>query len=105
MTSAMQINFTTKQLFIRRHRTGECTASSTVRTAPHGRPRTMLKSSPLFRPAGFCRLRPSELDGASGTRGLYNPSRLTVRKQYYFRESERGLLAWDVDRLCELSRG
>lgn len=29
---------------------------------------------------------------------------VTVRKQYYFRESERGLLAWDVDRLCELSR-
>ncbi len=28
-----------------------------------------------------------------------------MRKQYYFRESERGLLAWDVDRLCELSRG
>jgi hypothetical protein len=27
-----------------------------------------------------------------------------VRKQYYFRQSERGLLAWDVDRLCELSR-
>ncbi|HUJ13889.1 MAG TPA: hypothetical protein VL284_08895 [Thermoanaerobaculia bacterium] len=27
-----------------------------------------------------------------------------MRKQYYFRESERGLLAWDVDRLVELSR-
>jgi hypothetical protein len=27
-----------------------------------------------------------------------------VRKQYYFRQSERGLLAWDVDRLVELSR-
>jgi|ERR1043166_1166636 ParB-like chromosome segregation protein Spo0J len=27
-----------------------------------------------------------------------------MRKQYFFRESERGLLAWDVDRLCELSR-
>jgi len=27
-----------------------------------------------------------------------------VRKQYYFRPSERGLLAWDVDRLVELSR-
>jgi hypothetical protein len=28
-----------------------------------------------------------------------------VRKQYHFRPSERGLLAWDVDRLIELSRG
>jgi len=27
-----------------------------------------------------------------------------VRKQYYFRPSERGLLAWDVDRLVTLSR-
>jgi hypothetical protein len=27
-----------------------------------------------------------------------------VRKQYFFRESPRGLLAWDVDRLVELSR-
>lgn len=28
-----------------------------------------------------------------------------MRKQYYFRPSERGLLAWDVDRLVELSSG
>ena len=27
-----------------------------------------------------------------------------VRKQYYFRQSARGLLAWDVDRLIALSR-
>lgn len=27
-----------------------------------------------------------------------------VRKQYYFRPSAQGLLAWDVDRLIELSR-
>ena len=27
-----------------------------------------------------------------------------VRKQYYFRPSPNGLLAWDVDRLVELSR-
>ncbi|HEY6843411.1 MAG TPA: hypothetical protein VI391_04530 [Thermoanaerobaculia bacterium] len=27
-----------------------------------------------------------------------------MRKQYYFRQSERGLLAWDVGRLVELSR-
>ena len=27
-----------------------------------------------------------------------------MRKQYYFRESSQGLLAWDVDRLVELSR-
>jgi hypothetical protein len=27
-----------------------------------------------------------------------------VRKQYYFRPSQHGLLAWDVDRLVELSR-
>ncbi len=28
-----------------------------------------------------------------------------MRKQYYFRPSNRGLLAWDVDRLVELSAG
>jgi hypothetical protein len=28
-----------------------------------------------------------------------------MRKQYYFRQSARGLLAWDVDRLVELSSG
>ena len=28
-----------------------------------------------------------------------------MRKQYYFRPSERGLLAWDVDRLVELTSG
>jgi uncharacterized protein (UPF0216 family) len=27
-----------------------------------------------------------------------------MRKQYFFRQSDRGLLAWDVDRLVELSR-
>lgn len=27
-----------------------------------------------------------------------------MRKQYYFRQSDRGLLAWDVDRLADLSR-
>jgi hypothetical protein len=27
-----------------------------------------------------------------------------MRKQYYFRESPQGLLAWDVDRLVELSK-
>jgi hypothetical protein len=27
-----------------------------------------------------------------------------MRKQYFFRSSPRGLLAWDVDRLIELSR-
>ncbi len=27
-----------------------------------------------------------------------------MRKQYHFRDSDRGLLAWDVDRLVELSR-
>ena len=27
-----------------------------------------------------------------------------MRKQYHFRDSSRGLLAWDVDRLVELSR-
>jgi hypothetical protein len=30
--------------------------------------------------------------------------RLQVRKQYHFRPSERGRLAWDVDRLIELSK-
>lgn len=28
-----------------------------------------------------------------------------MRKQYYFRSSSRGLLAWDVDRLVRLSTG
>ena len=28
-----------------------------------------------------------------------------MRKQYHFRSSERGLLAWDVDRLVELTAG
>ena len=28
---------------------------------------------------------------------------LNVRKQYFFKASQRGLLAWDVDRLVELS--
>ena len=28
-----------------------------------------------------------------------------VRKQYFFRPSPQGLLAWDVDRLVDLSRG
>jgi hypothetical protein len=28
-----------------------------------------------------------------------------MRKQYYFRESPRGLLAWDVDRLVCLTQG
>lgn len=28
-----------------------------------------------------------------------------MRKQYHFQPSERGLLAWDVHRLIELSRG
>ena len=28
-----------------------------------------------------------------------------MRKQYHFRKTERGLLAWDVDRLVELSAG
>jgi hypothetical protein len=27
-----------------------------------------------------------------------------VRKQYFFRESPRGVLAWDVDRLIDLSK-
>ena len=29
---------------------------------------------------------------------------MIMRKQYYFRHSSRGLLAWDVDRLVALSR-
>ena len=36
--------------------------------------------------------------------GRLQSVRVAVRKQYYFRRSERGLLAWDVDRLCDLSR-
>lgn len=27
-----------------------------------------------------------------------------MRKQYYFRQSPRGLLAWDIDRLVDLTR-
>src|SRR5947207_6674039 len=33
-----------------------------------------------------------------------NQKGIPVRKQYYFRPSTRGLLAWDVDRLVQLSR-
>ena len=29
----------------------------------------------------------------------------SVRKQYYFRQSTRGILAWDIDRLVSLSVG
>ena len=36
----------------------------------------------------------------SGTRS----GNLAMRKQYYFRRSERGLLAWDVDRLITLTK-
>ena len=36
------------------------------------------------------------------TRGL--TTRVVMRKQYYFRHSSRGLLAWDVDRLVALSK-
>ena len=39
-------------------------------------------------------------DATSGTR----PDNLAMRKQYYFRHSKRGLLAWDVDRLVMRSR-
>ena len=28
-----------------------------------------------------------------------------MRKQYYFRQSTRGILAWDIDRLASLSAG
>ena len=31
------------------------------------------------------------------------PEQRIVRKQYYFRPSERGLLSWDVDRLVRLA--
>jgi hypothetical protein len=30
--------------------------------------------------------------------------KIEMRKQYFFRESSEGLLAWDVDRLVQLSR-
>jgi hypothetical protein len=33
------------------------------------------------------------------------PRKSPVRKQYYFRPSDRGPLAWDVDRLVRLSGG
>ena len=35
---------------------------------------------------------------------LFSP-KVFMRKQYYFRQSTRGVLAWDVDRLIELSHG
>jgi hypothetical protein len=34
-----------------------------------------------------------------------NDGEARVRKQYHFRPSQRGLLAWDVDRLIALARG
>jgi len=39
-------------------------------------------------------------DATSGARS----GNLAMRKQYYFRHSKRGLLAWDVDRLMMRSR-
>lgn len=46
-----------------------------------------------------CKLN-AELD----TRRTHERLCLIVRKQYYFRDSPRGLLAWDVDRLVILTR-
>ena len=43
------------------------------------------------------------LAAALRRRYVYRP-RTRVRKQYHFRNSERGLLAWDVHRLVELAR-
>src|SRR5947207_14936287 len=39
-------------------------------------------------------------DATSGARS----GNLAMRKQYYFRHSKRGLLAWDVDRLMMRNR-
>ena len=41
---------------------------------------------------------------SSGIRRTHGGSYLLVRKQYYFRDSPRGLLAWDVDRLVTLTQ-
>lgn len=40
---------------------------------------------------------------APGAPVRHEPRACPVRKQYYFRPSDRGLLAWDVDRLVLLS--
>jgi hypothetical protein len=45
----------------------------------------------------------AELSLSAGTVVLSARLEGCMRKQYYFRESARGLLAWDVDRLVELS--
>jgi hypothetical protein len=39
----------------------------------------------------------------SHARLAFKGGKNTLRKQYYFRQSDRGLLAWDVDRLVALS--
>jgi hypothetical protein len=39
-----------------------------------------------------------------GVRRTHGRSYLLMRKQYYFRESPRGLLAWDIDRLVTLTQ-
>jgi hypothetical protein len=48
------------------------------------------------------------LDSLASERRYYRGRRTRreprVRKQYHFQPSERGLLAWDVDRLVELAR-
>ncbi len=46
--------------------------------------------------------RQADITDRRGTATLHRFS--GMRKQYYFRTSRRGLLAWDVDRLIHLSR-
>jgi hypothetical protein len=79
------------------------------------------KAEAVIRPVVLRRTRCGKQQGRARARGCggwrpqRGPSQLNswsvgrtsgelVRKQYYFRPSERGLLAWDVDRLIALSR-
>ncbi len=48
---------------------------------------------------------PAEREGAALAGRRRRDPVSGVRKQYHFRRSGRGLLAWDVDRLIELSAG
>src|SRR6185312_11728015 len=70
---------------------GATTKRSRARTSRRARPAVMV-AMPVRR-AATCRMLQGD---RHRTRGM--------RKQYYFRNSPRGRLAWDVDRLVELSR-
>lgn len=52
---------------------------------------------PQLKRGSFVRRQPLDASSSATTMGS------CVRKQYYFRRSSRGLLAWDIERLVQLS--